>query len=184
MNNISSLLKSIREAASPTRGDRGMLAALRRGFSEATESYAWPYLAPHCDITDTRQRIIWQTVAAAAAELAPDGLERSGHGVGNMGATLRKLAFGTSSEKGDKALATFESRFRRLLTCQTAEDLCRHLINPIRAASVKGVPIDVEQLFWDLQQWEKTEEPTTKMKWARVYWIGEETHQQQEEEVS
>ena len=174
MNEISNLLKSIHQAASPSHGDRGMLAALRRGFSEATESYAWPYLAPHCDITDSRQRIIWQTVAGAAAILAPQGLERSGAGVGNMGATLRKLAFGASSERGDKALSSFENRFRRLLTCQTTEELCRHIINPIRAASAKAIPVDVEQLFWDLQKWENPSEPTTKLKWAQVYWMGED----------
>ncbi len=179
MSDISELLKSIRQAASPTHGDRGKLAALRRGFSEATEAYAWPYLAPHCDITDARQRIIWRTVAGAAAELAPQGLERSGHGVGNMGATLRKLAFVSSSDKGEKALSSFENRFRRLLTCQTSDELCRHLISPIRAASAKGVPIDAEQLFWDLQQWEHPVEPTTKMKWARVYWMGEEAYSEE-----
>jgi len=43
----------------------------------------------------------------------------------------------------------------------------------IRAAAAKGVPVDVEQLFWDLQKWERTAEPTTKVRWAQTYWSGD-----------
>jgi CRISPR type I-E-associated protein CasB/Cse2 len=173
MSDIKNLLDDIKIAASPGREDRGMLAALRRGLSEATEHYAWPYLAPYCPMSDPKQRTIWLMIAAAAATLAPDRLARAGRGVGNLGVTLRKLALGSTGEKSDKALASFEARFRRLLTCQATEEICRHLSGVIRAAAAKGVPVDVEQLFWDLQKWERTEEPTTKIRWAQTYWSGD-----------
>jgi len=176
MNDIDKLLRNIQEAAIPGREDRGMLAALRRGFSEATEQYAWPHLAPYCPMTDPKQRAIWLTVAAAKATLAPDGLDHAGLGVGNLGATMRHLALGDDrpkNEKGtQKALASFEARFRRLLTCQTVEELCRHLVGVIRAASAKRKLVDLKQLFWDLQKWESTTEPTVKVQWAQGYWVS------------
>jgi CRISPR type I-E-associated protein CasB/Cse2 len=171
MSDIGTLLKTIRHAASPGCEDRGMLAALRRGFSETTEQYAWPYLAPYCTMTDPKQRAIWLTVAAAAATLAPDGLNQFGFGVGNLGATMRHLALGEDAKKDiEKKLASFEARFRRLLTCQSVEELCRHLVGVIRTAAAKGKKVDLEQLFWDLQKWEDTTEPTRKVVWAQGYW--------------
>lgn len=172
MNDISELLGKIQHAASPGREDRGMLAALRRGFSETTEQYAWPYLAPYCPMTDPKQRAIWLTIAAAKATLAPDGLDRAGLGVGNLGATMRHLALGDSKKKEDDALASFEARFRRLLTCQTVEELCKHLVGVIRAASAKSKPVDLKGLFWDLQAWEDRSQRDVRVEWAQGYWVS------------
>ena len=174
MNEIKDLLRQISAAASPGREDRGMLAALRRGISAASEHQAWPHIAPYCNLSEPKQRAVWLVVAAAAATLAPDGLAHAGRGVGNFGVTLRKLALGSTGEKGEKALASFEARFRRLLTCQTTEEVCRHVSGVIRAASAKGVAVDLEQLFGDLMKWEQAQEPTTKVKWAQTYWADDE----------
>jgi len=171
MNDIDNLLKEIHEAAAPGREDRGMLAALRRGLSEATEQYAWPYIAPHCPMTDPKQRAIWLTVAGAAATLEPLGLAKSGLGVGNLGATMRHLALGDGKQKADDALASFEARFRRLLTCQTVEELCKHLVGVIRAAAAKTKPVDLKKLFWDLQTWEDRNQRDVRVEWAQGYWV-------------
>lgn len=179
MVQIDVLLKEIQQAAAPGRGDRGKLAALRRGFSEATAHYAWPHIAPRCDITDERQRAIWLCVAAAAATLAPDRLLRDR--VGNMGATMRQLAQGGDGKKvDDKALNTFEANFRRLLTCPTTEDLCRHLPRVIRAAAAKGKPVDVRMLYHDLQDWECRTNRDVRVEWARGYWVGESRQEETE----
>ncbi len=175
MSDIKNLLYDIRIAASPGREDRGMLAALRRGLSEATEHYAWPYLAPYCNLSDPEQRIIWLTIAGAAAILAPAGLvrEKSEVGVGNMGATMRELAVGDERKKDEveKRLATFESRFRRLLTCRTVEELCRHLVGIFRAAAAKNKPVNLVQLYSDLQRWESPQEADVRVEWAQGYWV-------------
>jgi len=169
MSDINELLADIARAASPAREDRGKLAALRRGCSEATEQYAWPYIAEYCDLTDKRQRVIWLTVAYAAATLTPDGLVCTG--AGNGGATMRRLALGDDHPKdADKVLASFEARFRRLLTCQTTEELCQHVVRVVRAASAKGKPVDVRQLFRDLQDWEDRKTRDVRVEWARGYW--------------
>ena len=175
MKNIEHLLKRINDATSPGCEDRGMLAALRRGLSEATEHYAWPYLAPYCNLSDPEQRIVWLTIAGAAAILAPAGLarEKSEVGVGNMGATMRELAVGDERKKDEveKRLATFESRFRRLLTCRTVEELCRHLVGIFRAAAAKNKPVNLVQLYSDLQRWESPQEADVRVEWAQGYWV-------------
>ncbi len=165
---IDRLLKEIQQAA--LQGDRGKLAALRRGFSDATEQYAWPHIAPHCDITCPRERAIWLTVAGAAATLAPKGLMNSN--VGNMGATMRRLALGDEKKQKEqeKILNSFEARFRRLLTCQTTEEICRHLVRVIRAAEAKEKPVDVRKLFWDLNDWQDRARRDVRVEWAQGYW--------------
>ena len=171
---IDALLKEIQKEACSSHGDRGKLAALRRGFSERTAHYAWPHIAPYCDITDERQRAIWLTVAASAAALAPEGLMRSN--VGNMGATMRTLALGSDkgmAESVEKTLHSFEARFRRLLTCQTTEELCRHLARVVRAAAAKEKPVDVRKMFWDLQAWERRDVRDVRVEWAQGYWVKE-----------
>jgi CRISPR type I-E-associated protein CasB/Cse2 len=166
---IDSFLDEIRAAVA--RNDRGKLAALKRGFSETTEHYAWPHIAPHCDITDPRQRAIWLTIAGAAALLEPKGFMRSN--VGNMGATMREIALGSKqSKKPEDVLNSFEARFRRLLTCQTTEELCKHLIRAIRAAEAKEKPVDVVKLFWDLQDWENRAKRDVRVEWAQGYWAA------------
>ena len=55
------------------REDRGLMANLRRGFSEATADRAWPYLARWCNLENRRERTIFQTVAASFAFNAPIG---------------------------------------------------------------------------------------------------------------
>jgi CRISPR type I-E-associated protein CasB/Cse2 len=169
---LDGLLAEIRQAAAPGHPDRGKLAALRHGFGETTASLAWPYIAPYCDLTDARQRTLWLTVAATAATLQPDGLVR--RGAGNVGATMRNLALGKDAHAKDaeKTLASFEARFRRLLSGQTSVELCQHLTTVVRAASAKGVALDVRQLFEDLQDWERRDVRDVPVEWARGYWVA------------
>ena len=162
---VEQLLGEIMRAANPHSPDRGMLACLRRGLGEATEPYAWPYLAPYCDLTDPREKAIWAFAAGAAATLCPDGLVRER--IGNMGATMRKLAVGDNTKEADASLNSFKARFHRLLTCRIAEELCLHLVPVVRAAQAKGVPVDVRRLFWDLRKWETH---NIRLEWAQGYW--------------
>ena len=179
MSDIKELLNKIRQASDPLRGDRGMLAALRRGLSEATEHYAWPYLAPYCPMSDPKQRVIWLTIAGAAATLAPGGLVSANEiGVGNMGATMRHLAVGADRKEVDKRLASFESRFRRLLTCPTVEELCRHLVGVVRAAASKNIPVNLLQLHRDLLDWESRQKRDVRIEWAQGYWVDADTEEQ------
>jgi len=142
------------------QSDRGALADLRRGFSESTQHRAWPYIAPYCDLTNPRDRIVCLTVAAGFA--THEGTADRG----NMGTTLRAIALGDSTRKPEEALKSFDGRFRRLLTCHSAEELCAHLPGVIRAAKQKSVHINFRQLHEDLTYWGER----AKVRWAAQYW--------------
>ena len=163
MNRIQACLKRLHGYVA--REERGTLADLRHGFSAATEHRAWPHLAGWgVNLTNDRERRIWLTVAAGFATLQATQKR------GNMGATLRRLAVG-DGKPTEVVLHSFEGRFRRLLTCATAEALCERLPTVIRAAKQKGVPIDFEQLFWDLERWPMDGRGRdVRIEWAQAYW--------------
>ncbi len=144
--------------------DRGMIADLRAGFSEATACRAWPHVGSWCDLADERERAIWMTVAAGFA--VHKGTDTK---AGNMGATLRRIALGDGKQKATDALKSFDGRFRRFLTCSSTEEVCERLPGVIRAAERKGVGIDFRQLFWDLRSWNSPKRDV-RVDWAAVYW--------------
>jgi len=147
------------------RKDRGALADLRHGFSQATAHRAWPYVAKYCDLAEPRNRAIWLTIAAGAATQESAGLSTRG----NIGWSLRRIAGdGTHSSSGD--LKSYDARFCRLLTCSSATAVCTHLPGILRTAARKGVTVNYEQLFWDLCKWHKEE---IGVQWASHYWGAE-----------
>jgi CRISPR type I-E-associated protein CasB/Cse2 len=141
--------------------DRGFLADLRRGFSEATADRAWPHIAPWCNLTKERERTIFQTVGAAFAT-QPDTAEQ-----GNMGHVMHRIAVGDGSVQD--GLATFDSRFRRFLSCTSAQQVCARLPGIIRTAATKNIPINHSQLLNDLWYWNER----TRIEWAAAYWKTE-----------
>ena len=126
---------------------RGILADLRHGLSEATQYRAWPHiLRIYSKAFDIPQKkTIWLTIAGGTAML----LDGKGEKFGNMGDTLRAIALG----HGKDGLASFESRFRRLLSCRLPEEVCQQLTGIFQAAKQKGVPINFRKLYWDLIHW-------------------------------
>lgn len=138
--------------------DRGVMADLRHGLSRATEYRAWPHIAPWCRLDDERERRIWLTTAAGFA------IHQRTAESGNMGTVLRFIAMGDG--RGDEGLKTFDARFRRLLACSSAAEVCGHLAGILRAAERKGVPVNFAQLFTDLKYWGDR----VKVRWATEYW--------------
>lgn len=138
--------------------DRGVMADLRHGLSRATEYRAWPHIAPWCKFDDDRERRIWLTTAAGFA------IHQRTANFGNMGTVLRSLA--TGDGRGEKGLETFDARFRRLLACSSAVEVCDHLAGVLRAAERKSVSINFTQLFTDLKYWGDR----VKVQWAAKYW--------------
>ena len=144
--------------------DRGCLADLRRGFSPGTEHRCWPHIAIYCDLSKKRERIIWQTIAAGFATI-----EQTANS-GNLGATMRRLAIDGASGSPEDALKSFDARFRRLLTCDSAVEVCERLAGIIKAAKSKNIiPIDFEVLYEDLFYWGER----VKLSWAASYWGGQ-----------
>jgi CRISPR type I-E-associated protein CasB/Cse2 len=165
-SDINKRVERLTTALQRHKDDRGVMADLKRGFSEATADRTWPYLSKWgCDIVNDRERIIYQTVSAAYAVTKGCSTDK-----GNMGTVCRQLAMG--DVRGLDGLETFASRFRRLLTCSSVDELCGHLIGIIKAAAAKRVSINFAQLFSDLWRWTYSDEP--KLKWASEYWKVEE----------
>ncbi|MDF7807593.1 type I-E CRISPR-associated protein Cse2/CasB [Pontiellaceae bacterium B12219] len=135
--------------------DRGVMADLRAGFSEATEYRAWSHLAQFCSLTGF-DRIVVQTVAAGFAT-QPECANK-----GNLGTTMRAIAGGNKD-----GLASFEGRFRRLLTCSDTEEICRFVPGIIRTAKAKGIAVNYRRLYTDLCYWNGGR---TKVQWAEAYW--------------
>lgn len=138
--------------------DRGLMADLRCGFNPSKQHRAWPHIAQFCKLDAGWSRVPVQTVCAAFAT-HPDGHAKNG----NIGTTMRKIA-GENKE----GLASFEGRFRRLISCDTQAELCNRLPSVIRAAKSKGIPVNYKQLYCDICWWEGEYPP--KLKWADAFW--------------
>ena len=151
------------------RDDRGMMADLRHGTNSATEYRAWPHLALWCDLTNERNRRIMLNVAAG---FAIHGRSVPGKSLADA---IHKIA--TGEGRGKAGLSTFDSRFRRFLTCSTAEEVCDHLPGVLRTAQRHGIPIDFTQLYKDLTYWGER----VKVRWAQVYWGGSPSDKEQSE---
>lgn len=132
------------------KDDRGVLADLRCGFSEAKAYRAWPHIAPFCKLNSDRSRLPVQTVCAAFAT-HPENARK-----GNLGATMKKID-----------METIEGRFKRLLNCDTVAELCERIPAVIRAAKAKGIPVDYQLLYSDLRAWEDRD---IKLDWADAFW--------------
>lgn len=174
-----SSIKAFLEFLNKRKNDRGLMADLRHGFSKGTEYRAWPHIAKWgCDLENEKARLIWLTVAAGFAT------HEQTAACENMGFSLRRLALEGQGDSVEKALKTFDARFRRLLTCSTAKEVCDRLIGVIKAAERKNVPVNYEKLFWDLMCWENPEKEI-KIKWAAQYWgAAEKPEQEGENNVS
>lgn len=139
------------------RNDRGRLAELRRGLSPTTEHQAWPALGALAGPLAFKPngRLIYQTVGALFA------LHPAHKAIGNLGVTCRHLAQGRED--------AFERRFRRLLACDSLEDLRDQLVRIVKMAKSADKAVDYFQLFKDMA-WFRSNPQRVKVEWAREYW--------------
>jgi CRISPR system Cascade subunit CasB len=88
-------------------------------------------------------------------------------GRGNLGSHLRVLlSRGASSD-------TVERRFTALLAAHP-DDLATHLRHAVSLLRGANIPINWEQLFWDVWNWHDPERREHVLKdWARAYWGAE-----------
>lgn len=151
------------------KDDRGTLAELRRGLSPTTQDLAWEHLIPYCsNFEEPAKRAIWCTIGGLAAMLVPEDLV-SAEPWSNLGTTMRALAKGGDNDE-QKALKSFEPKFRRALSCNDAVSLCELVVGVGRTAAMKSVPVNLRALFWDLWNWDDSERrDEIRLKWAKQY---------------
>jgi CRISPR type I-E-associated protein CasB/Cse2 len=143
------------------RENRGKLAALRRGLSEATVMDAWPVVASLGGNIDRPGMSTHVDIAALFASHPVESKHR------NFGETCRAIALGGDGVKD--LPEAYERRFRRLLSCGEPVDLTGQLRSWVRLAASRGVGVNYESLFIDLWYWRNYADGV-RVKWARSFW--------------
>jgi CRISPR type I-E-associated protein CasB/Cse2 len=164
--NVRRFLGNLRRIAA--RDDRGALSALRRGASETTRHLAWPVIR-QCGGDLGQNPTAWTAIGAAFA-FYPQPEGRTGDGL-NFGATCHELA-----GKPKEGKRPFDSRFRRVLAAESAEDLAKWAVQIAkRAKGAKPRParINYEELLTALLYWDAhdgTSREQVRRRWATAYW--------------
>lgn len=141
------------------KDDRGKMAALRRAASPSTERQAWPVIY---SLGEDIGNLAACTVGALYAQHPEEDSKAFG-----FGTTCRRIA--TDNGKDFEIPDSFDRRFRRLLACDSADDVAGQLKAWIRFASAKGIGVNYEKLFWDLLSWNNHADDI-KLRWARGFW--------------
>jgi CRISPR type I-E-associated protein CasB/Cse2 len=153
--------------------DRGPLARLRRGLSEATQHEAWTVLGA-CFGDVAVGHPVFQTVAGCFALHPVDWAGVAAgkrQAVPNFGGTMREILLGAEKEDSKRyeklqSVKEPHTRFRRLLACGAREEICEHIRHAVRLAASREVPVNYRKLFEDLWWWNEH----VKVEWAKSYW--------------
>jgi CRISPR type I-E-associated protein CasB/Cse2 len=149
--------------------NRGAMAILRRSASDARPFQAFPIFGKLGIIHDEAA----QTVAMLYAMHPSHKAEQWS----NIGSSLAKLR----ADVDDKGVASFDKRFHRILSCKSLEELSEFLLRlwPLLAKDSIPIPVNYEQLYWDLCPWAenaKNYDPEKiRMRWAKSYFGATQT---------
>jgi CRISPR system Cascade subunit CasB len=150
------------------RQERGALAALRRGLGQppGTVADTFRYVEPWLKEKRSLAREAAFYLVASLFALHPKSAS-----AGNLGTHLRAC---NPERKDDDAL---ERRFTALLAAHM-DDLPFYLRQAVSYLKSKDVPVNWNELLWDLQNWdEKRDGPrhSVQKKWASAFWGGART---------
>ncbi len=141
--------------------DRGTRAELRRYWSERTRSYAYPALGRLHAIDNTPRELI----AALYATHDRDGAPAHRSGGSSVGTAFLQVAGGPKGA----AYESTERHFRRLLACDSLDDLASQLHRLVKRLEREGISLDYVRLLRDLRFWSKSAE-RVKTGWALDFW--------------
>jgi CRISPR type I-E-associated protein CasB/Cse2 len=95
----------------------------------------------------------------------------------NFGATCRRIRDSQSSKLEEAA--PFDSHFRRLLSARTNEEACEQVRRIAHHAASKEIPINYENLFFDLKGWDSEfRGMLPRQWWTRTYFHAASTEDQ------
>jgi len=122
-----------------TKEDNGAVAALKRADNPATEYQSWEYLARFINI-EHDDRLSYATIASAIAKAKAEQ-----NGTVQIGQAIAKCY--EDGKESDQAKA----KLRRLLACETTEEVCR-VLRPLFSliGSKAGVSLDYVKLLDNL----------------------------------
>ena len=149
--------------------DTAFRAAMRRADIPQTAAFAWEHLAAWCDIASDRERLAFALAGAAIAREQPDADGRK-----NLGEVFHACCPDRDARERE------QRRFRRLLGCDSAEELCEVLRPVLRYLQNKAPGgIGYATLLTDILYWNER----VKLRWARSFFghaetadTGEENH--------
>lgn len=156
------------------RDDRAALSALRRGASATTRHLAWPVIR-QCG-GDLRRNVAAWTAMGAAFAFYPQPEGRADHGL-NFGGACHSLATDPKTRrKEDKS--PFDSRFRRVLGAESADDLAKWVVQIAKRAKARKPPVRInyEELLTALLYWDEDDGASRercRRRWATAYWQPE-----------
>ncbi|MEI7847000.1 MAG: type I-E CRISPR-associated protein Cse2/CasB [Chloroflexota bacterium] len=138
------------------REDRGILATLRRGLGQdpSTSVDMFRYVEPF----NPPSKISWVYYLVAALF----SFHPMSAGSGNFGMQMRAC-----DPKGENSDA-LDRRFSILLAANQ-EDLPAYLRQSVAFLKSRDIPINWNQLFWDLQKWDDDDRHVQK-NWAGSFW--------------
>lgn len=143
--------------------DRGNRAALRRYWSPTTRHQAYPILGQLFALEDKRQTIL----AALYAE----------HPNHQKKISVGKAALLLGDRK--EGQHPYDTHFRRLLSCDSTEDLAQQLHRLVKrlSRSRESIGLDYADLLKRLNFWANHHE-SVKLRWAADFWQAPHTDTQ------
>lgn len=146
------------------RDNRGAMASLRYLLKPGAKMRGWQIIGKINGIGDRTVETI-----AGLYSFHPEEKIDSKY---NFGDACRSLAISrkkdNDSNKDENTVnqSPFDCRFRRLLSCDTREELCTQLPDIVRGLKTAEIPVNYESLYDDIKYWsEKVRE-----RWAIHYW--------------
>lgn len=142
-------------------GDRGALAALRRGVGRppGTVYEMFAYVVPFLPAEVSRWQENAYFLIASLFALYPDS---EGHG--DLGQAFRRAIHSPNEQ------AAVERRFTALLAADPQEfDV--HLRHAVTFLQARAVPIDWDRLLIDVLTWQHPND-LVQRRWARSFWSG------------
>ncbi len=138
--------------------DTAMAAALKRADNPATEYQSWEYLADFkIDLENPHERIPYITISAAIARSKPD----------QDGYYFLGSAIASCYEEG-KDSKQARSKLRRLLACDTIEEVCTILRPLLSLIASRGKNVAYGKLLNQLV-WFTHDPQKMKIKWAQEF---------------
>jgi len=160
------------------RNDRARLAALRRGLLlEPNQFYELHRVMPPQFLEGAsraevqRRTMVAILFATHQGSFADDQTDRRGHNLGESLRLLAKKRAGGAISPEDGLPEPLKRRLDALLAAP-AEELFYHLRQVIRLLKADEVPIDWNQLLWDLRSWDR-EDRRVQWQWSRSFYVGE-----------
>jgi len=142
-----------------TSENRGALAALRRGLGQppGTVAEMYRYVVPHLPSLSNQETACYLIAPLFA-------MHTKSTNVGNLGDHMRACNPSHDANREE----SLERRFTALLSTHP-DDMPDYLRQAVSFLKSKDIPVNWNQLFWDLQNWDD-EDRRVQKKWANAFW--------------